>query len=54
MSEVDPEDLCIPIRMSTSANLRRAKHIKWMAGGVDCVAVAADVVSGVVHGHLFS
>ena len=54
MGMVNPNDLRIPIRVSTCANLRRPEHNVGVSGGVDRVAITPDVVRGIVYRELLN
>lgn len=50
---VNSKDLRIPVRMSARVDLRRPKHNVATTAGIDCVAIATDVICSIVHGKLF-
>ena len=50
---INPENLRIPVWVGVSTNFRRPEHNVGTGGGIDCIAIAADVVCCVVHRKCF-
>lgn len=50
---VNPENLRIPVWVSTGTDLRRVEHNVGVSPSVDRIAIAADIVCCVVHGKFF-
>ena len=53
MSMVNPENLCIPVQVRAVTGLGRPEHNVGVGAGIDCIAIAVDVVCCEVYGKLF-